>query len=123
MITADNAYSASVNGREVARTDLATDNQDWRKPAVVDVIDQVSTGGNVIAVEAVNGTEGPAGLLAVLVVRTASGEQRIVTDAAWKATDQEPAGDWRGAGFDDTAWAAAREAAPWGGGPWGGSRP
>ncbi|TWD13028.1 alpha-L-rhamnosidase [Streptomyces sp. T12] len=119
VITADNAYSASVNGREVARTDLATDNQDWRKPAVVDVTDQVRSGGNVIAVEAVNGTEGPAGLLAVLVVRTASGEQRIVTDAAWKATDQEPAGDWRGAGFDDTAWAAAREAAAWGGGPWG----
>ncbi|MFF5343931.1 alpha-L-rhamnosidase [Streptomyces althioticus] len=119
VITADNAYSVSLNGREVARTDLATDNQDWQRPAVVDVLRQVASGNNVIAVEAVNGTEGPAGLLAVLVVRTASGERRIVTDAAWKVTGQEPAADWRGAGFDDSGWAAAREAAPWGGGPWG----
>ncbi|MEV3956365.1 alpha-L-rhamnosidase [Streptomyces albogriseolus] len=119
VITADNAYSVSVNGREVAGTDLATDNQDWQRPAVVDVLGQVVSGGNVIAVEAVNATEGPAGLLAVLVVRTALGERRIVTDAAWKVTDQEPDGDWRGAGFDDTGWAAARQAAPWGEGPWG----
>ncbi|MEU0752122.1 alpha-L-rhamnosidase [Streptomyces albogriseolus] len=119
VITADNAYSVSVNGREVAGTDLATDNQDWQRPAVVDVLGQVVSGGNVIAVEAVNGTVGPAGLLAVLVVRTALGERRIVTDAAWKVTDQEPDGDWRGAGFDDTGWAAARQAAPWGEGPWG----
>ncbi|WP_427761572.1 alpha-L-rhamnosidase [Streptomyces sp. DSM 41931] len=119
VITADNAYSVSVNGREVAGTDLATDNQDWQRPAVVDVLGQVVSGGNVIAVEAVNATKGPAGLLAVLVVRTALGERRIVTDAAWKVTDQEPDGDWRGAGFDDTGWAAARQAAPWGEGPWG----
>ncbi|MCP9994140.1 glycoside hydrolase family 78 protein [Streptomyces albogriseolus] len=119
VITADNAYSVSVNGREVAGTDLATDNQDWQRPAVVDVLGQVVSGGNVIAVEAVNATEGPAGLLAVLVVRTALDERRIVTDAAWKVTDQEPDGDWRGAGFDDTGWAAARQAAPWGEGPWG----
>ncbi|WP_093769563.1 alpha-L-rhamnosidase [Streptomyces sp. F-7] len=119
VITADNAYSVSVNGREVARTDLATDNQDWQRPAVVDVLGQVVSGGNVIAVEAVNGTVGPAGLLAVLVVRTALGERRIVTDAAWKVTDHKPDGNWRGAGFDDTGWAAARQAAPWGEGPWG----
>ena len=119
VITADNACSVSVNGREVARTDLATDNEDWKRPAVVDVLGQVASGNNVLAVEAVNGTVGPAGLLAVLVVRTASGERRIVTDAAWKVTDQEPGGDWRGAGFDDSGWAAAREAAQWGAGPWG----
>ncbi len=49
----------------------------------------------MIAVEAVNATEGPAGLLAVLVVRTALGERRIVTDAAWKVTDHKPDGNWR----------------------------
>ncbi|MGW0074788.1 alpha-L-rhamnosidase [Streptomyces cellulosae] len=119
VITADNAYSVSVNGREVARTDLATDNEDWKRPAVVDVLGQVVPGSNVIAVEATNGTVGPAGLLAVVVVRTAAGEQRVVTDAAWKVTDQEPSGNWRGGGFDDSGWAAAREAAPWGAGPWG----
>ncbi|MFC7512476.1 alpha-L-rhamnosidase N-terminal domain-containing protein [Streptomyces thermocarboxydus] len=108
VITADNAYSVSVNGREVARTDLATDNEDWKRPAVVDVFGQVVPGSNVIAVEAANGTVGPAGLLAVLVVRTAAGEQRVVTDAAWKVTDQEPSGNWRDGGFDDPAGGRAR---------------
>ncbi len=54
----------------------------------MDVLEQVTSGSNVIAVEAVNGTEGLTGLLAVLVVRTALGERRIVTDAAWRVTDR-----------------------------------
>lgn len=118
-ITADNVYSVAVNGAEVARTDLDTDNEGWRKPAVVDVLAHVRSGRTVLAVAATNATDGPAGLLAVLVVRTASGERRIVTDASWKATDQEPEGGWREADFDDSAWVAAKEAAPSGSGPWG----
>ncbi|MFI7503964.1 alpha-L-rhamnosidase [Streptomyces sp. NPDC049687] len=118
-ITADNVYAVSVNGVEVARTDLDTDNEDWRRPAVIDVLDRVHTGDNVIAVSATNATEGPAGLIAVLVVRTASGERKVFTDASWKATDQEPPADWREFGFDDGNWPAARTAAAWGGGPWG----
>ncbi|MGA5285629.1 alpha-L-rhamnosidase [Streptomyces pseudogriseolus] len=123
VITADNACSVSVNGREVARTDLIGGDMGWRRPAVVDVLGEVRAGGNVIAVEAANATEGPAGLLAVLVVRTDSGERRIVTDAAWRVTGQEPVGNWRGADFDDTGWAVARVAASWGAGPWGAVRP
>ncbi|GGN80074.1 rhamnosidase [Streptomyces albiflavescens] len=118
-ITADNVYTVSLNGVEVAHTDLDTDNEDWRRPAVIDVLDRVRSGDNVIAVSATNATVGPAGLVAVLVVRTASGEQRVVTDASWKATDQEPPADWRELGFDDGGWPAARVAAAWGGGPWG----
>ncbi|MER7678561.1 alpha-L-rhamnosidase [Streptomyces sp. NPDC096934] len=118
-ITADNVYSVSVNGTEVARTDLATDNEGWRRPAVVDVLAQVRSGTNVLAVAATNASEGPAGLVAVLTLHTASGEQRVLTDASWRSTDKEPAGTWREAGFDDSAWPAAREAAAWGAGPWG----
>ncbi|MFE5142305.1 alpha-L-rhamnosidase [Streptomyces fagopyri] len=118
-ITADNVYAVSVNGTEVARTDLATDNEGWRRPAVVDVLAQVRSGTNVLAVSATNASEGPAGLVAVLTLHTASGEQRIVTDASWRSTDKEPAGAWREAGFDDSAWPAAKEAAAWGAGPWG----
>ncbi|MFJ8009098.1 alpha-L-rhamnosidase [Streptomyces fagopyri] len=118
-ITADNVYAVSVNGTEVARTDLATDNEGWRRPAVVDVLAQVRSGTNVLAVSATNASEGPAGLVAVLTLHTASGEQRIVTDASWRSTDKEPAGTWREAGFDDSAWPAAKEAAAWGAGPWG----
>ncbi|MFF4015380.1 alpha-L-rhamnosidase [Streptomyces sp. NPDC001843] len=118
-ITADNVYTVSVNGVEVAHTDLDTDNEDWRRPAVIDVLDRVRAGDNVIAVSATNATEGPAGLVAVLVVRTASGDQRVVTDGSWKSTDQEPPAHWREAGFDDGGWPAAKVAAAWGGGPWG----
>ncbi|MFJ6563111.1 alpha-L-rhamnosidase [Streptomyces sp. NPDC091412] len=119
VISADNVYAVSVNGVEVARTDLETDNDGWRRPAVIDVLDRVRTGDNVIAVSATNASPGPAGVIAVLTVHTVSGEQRTVTDASWKATDQEPPADWRGLGFDDGDWPAARVAAPWGGGPWG----
>ncbi|GGW46477.1 alpha-L-rhamnosidase [Streptomyces albaduncus] len=118
-ITADNVYTVSVNGTEVARTDLATDNEGWRRPAVIDVLAQVRSGENVLAVAATNATEGPAGMVAVLTLRTASGERRIVTDASWRSTDREPAEGWRDAGFDDGGWPAAKEAAAWGTGPWG----
>ncbi|MER5435144.1 alpha-L-rhamnosidase [Streptomyces sp. NPDC002588] len=118
-ITADNVYTVSVNGVEVAHTDLDTDNEDWRRPAVIDVLDRVRAGDNVIAVSATNATEGPAGLVAVLAVRTASGEQKVVTDASWKTTNAEPPSGWRESGFDDGGWPAARVAAAWGGGPWG----
>ncbi|GGV73606.1 rhamnosidase [Streptomyces griseoloalbus] len=118
-ITADNVYTVSVNGTEVARTDLATDNEGWRRPAVIDVLAQVRSGENVLAVAATNAAEGPAGMVAVLTLRTASGERRIVTDASWRSTDREPAEGWRDAGFDDGGWPAAKEAAAWGTGPWG----
>ncbi|MER6136231.1 alpha-L-rhamnosidase [Streptomyces sp. NPDC001815] len=118
-ITADNVYAVSVNGTEVARTDLATDNQGWRRPAVVEVLAPLRPGRNVLAVEATNATVGPAGLIAVLSLRTATGEQRIITDDSWRSTDEKPAADWRGADFDDSGWPAAKEAADWGAGPWG----
>ncbi|MFI9604575.1 alpha-L-rhamnosidase [Streptomyces sp. NPDC052043] len=119
VISADDAYAVSMNGVEVARTDPETDIDGWRRPAVIDVLDRVRAGDNVIAVSATNASPGPAGLIAVLTVRTASGEQRTVTDASWKAADKEPPADWRGLGFDDAGWPAAMVAAPWGGGPWG----
>ncbi|MFF3884315.1 alpha-L-rhamnosidase [Streptomyces sp. NPDC001914] len=117
--SADNVFSLSVNGVEVARTDLATEHEDWRRPAVVDVLGRLRPGRNVLAVEAANATVGPAGLVGVLTLTDASGERRVVTDASWRATDAKPAGDWRGDGFDDSGWPAARVAAAWGAGPWG----
>ncbi|MFJ1969359.1 alpha-L-rhamnosidase [Streptomyces sp. NPDC087903] len=118
-ITADNVYAVSLNGTEVAHTDLATDHDGWRRPAVVDVLAQVRSGQNVLAVSATNATVGPAGLVAVLTLHTASGEQKIVTDGSWKSTDEEPADNWRESPFDDSRWPAAKVAATWGAGPWG----
>ncbi|MGW3912187.1 alpha-L-rhamnosidase [Streptomyces sp. NPDC005070] len=117
--SADNVFSLSVNGGEVARTDLATEHEDWRRPAVVDVLGRLRPGRNVLAVEAANATVGPAGLVGVLTLTTASGERRTVTDASWRTTDAKPADGWRGDGFDDGGWPAAKVAAAWGAGPWG----
>ncbi|GAA1374690.1 alpha-L-rhamnosidase [Streptomyces beijiangensis] len=118
-ISADNVYTVNLNGTEIARTDLATDNDSWRRPAVIDVAAQLRTGKNILAVSATNATVGAAGLIATLVVTTAAGEQKYFTDASWKSTDTEPSAAWRDQDFDDTAWPAAKVAAPWGGGPWG----
>lgn len=118
-ISADNAYSIWVNGSEVAHTDLATDNEGWRHPAVVDVLAQLRPGKNVLAVSAANAEEGAAGLIAALTLHTAAGEQKVVTDASWKSTDKKPAENWRGPDFDDSGWPAAKEAAAWGAAPWG----
>ncbi|MFI1732218.1 alpha-L-rhamnosidase [Streptomyces acidicola] len=119
VISADNVYAVSLNGAELAHTDLDTDNEGWRRPAVIDVLDQVRPGRNTLAVSAANATAGPAGLICVLALTTSSGEQRIYTDASWKATNQEPAGNWRAPDFDDSAWQEAKVAAVWGAGPWG----
>ncbi|MFF1920071.1 alpha-L-rhamnosidase [Streptomyces sp. NPDC058221] len=118
-ISADNVYAVSVNGAEVARTDLATDNEGWRHPAVVDVLEHLTPGRNILAVSADNASEGAAGLIAALTLRAPSGDQNVVTDASWKSADTEPSGDWRGPGFDDSGWPAAKEAAAWGAAPWG----
>ncbi|MEJ8638467.1 MULTISPECIES: alpha-L-rhamnosidase [Streptomyces] len=118
-ITADNVYAVSLNGAELAHTDLETDNEGWRRPAVIDVLGHIRSGANTLAVSAVNATVGPAGLIGVLVLTTASGEKKVFTDAAWKSTDHRPADGWREPAFDDSAWQAARVVAGWGAGPWG----
>ncbi|MFJ6125699.1 alpha-L-rhamnosidase [Streptomyces griseoviridis] len=118
-ITADNVYAVSVNGTEVARTDLDTDNEGWRQPAVVDVLSRLKPGRNVLAVAVTNATVSPAGLLAALEIEAGSGASRVVTDTAWRTTDSEPATGWRTADFDDTAWQPARKVAASGAGPWG----
>ncbi|WP_328540364.1 alpha-L-rhamnosidase [Streptomyces sp. NBC_00344] len=118
-ISADNVYAVSLNGTEIAHTDLKTDNEGWSHPAVLDVLDHVRSGSNTLAVSAVNATVGPAGLIGVLVLTTSSGEKKVFTDGSWKSTDQEPADGWREPGFDDSEWRAAKVAAAWGAGPWG----
>ncbi|WP_330278854.1 MULTISPECIES: alpha-L-rhamnosidase [unclassified Streptomyces] len=119
VMTADDGYTAYVNGTEVAHADPDGPAENWRRPAVVDVTAQLRAGAATLAVSAVNATDSPAGLLGLLELTTADGVKTFVTGADWKAADQEPAGDWKSAGFDDTSWKAAKPLAKWGSGPWG----
>ncbi|GAA1914721.1 family 78 glycoside hydrolase catalytic domain [Streptomyces durmitorensis] len=119
VTTADDGYTAYVNGTRVAHAEADSAADNWRRPAVVDVTAQLRPGAAVVAVSATNATTGPAGLLGLLEVTTADGVHTLATDGTWKATDKEPSGDWRSAEYDDGSWAASKVLAPWGSGPWG----
>ncbi|MEV0323273.1 alpha-L-rhamnosidase [Streptomyces sp. NPDC050658] len=119
VMTADDGYTAYVDGTRVAHAEADSAADNWRRPALVDVTDHLGTGTALIAVSATNATTGPAGLLGLLELTTADGVRVVSTDGTWKTTDKEPSGDWRSAGYDDGSWPAAKVLAPWGGGPWG----
>ncbi|MEU3741569.1 alpha-L-rhamnosidase [Streptomyces sp. NPDC032198] len=119
VMTADDGYTAYVNGTQVAHTEADSAADNWRRPAVLDLTGQLRAGAAVIAVSATNATTGPAGLLGLLELTTADGKRTVTTDGTWKTTDKEPSGDWESAGYDDGSWAAAKVLAAWGSGPWG----
>jgi hypothetical protein len=113
-MTADNAFSLSVNGVEVLRGDNFT------QLYSADVAFHLAPGDNVIAVTAENGGEAPnpAGLVGALVVRYADGSEiTAVTDAKWIAAENSYSGWTR-----DTATANAvpvRDLGAFGMSPWG----
>ncbi|MGW2052448.1 alpha-L-rhamnosidase [Streptomyces sp. NPDC001840] len=119
VMTADDGYTAYVNGAQVAHADADGPAENWRRPAVVDLTGRLAPGAQVIAVSATNASTGPAGLLGVLELTTADGVRTVATGSGWRSTDREPSGDWRSTGYDDGSWPAARTLAPWGSGPWG----
>ncbi|MFJ3496956.1 alpha-L-rhamnosidase [Streptomyces sp. NPDC086091] len=124
LLTADDGYTAYVNGVRVGHADAVSPADSWRRPAVIDVTPHLTAGGTaVVAVSATNASPGPAGLLAVLELTTADGVRTVVSDGSWKAVDREPAGDWTAPGHDDGAWQQAKVLAAWGGGPWGRVQP
>ncbi|MFJ5112277.1 alpha-L-rhamnosidase [Streptomyces sp. NPDC088551] len=122
VVTADDGYTAYVNGVRVAHAEAHGPAENWKRPVVVDVTAHLRPGAQVIAVSATNATVGPAGLLGLLELTTADGTTAFATDGSWRTTDREPTGDWLTAAYDDAAWPAARTLAAWGAGPWGAAR-
>ena len=117
VVTADNLYTLYVNGKLVGQS--SADPNHWSQPRRFDVAGLLKPGRNVVAVEAVNTSPGPAGLLLRLVVQTGDGHSTVLsTDAAWKSHAKSAKG-WHLPAFDDAAWPAAYVVAPYGGGPWG----
>ncbi len=110
-VTADDGYTAWINGREIGRGDQWTRVQDH------DVASALSPGTNVLAISARN-QGGEAGLIAELAIRDAKGgTRRVPTDAGWRCAPAPPSA-WRDAGFDDGAWAVARSISPFEGSLW-----
>lgn len=124
VLTADDYYTAYLNGERILSSPKVTDG--WRTAETVDVTEQAraAVGGSLtVAAEVTNGTGAsinPGGLLGKLVIRTADGELQLRTDGTWRITQNAPTG-WQQPGFDDAGWAAAQPLAPYGQGPWGSS--
>ncbi|MFJ6700274.1 alpha-L-rhamnosidase [Streptomyces sp. NPDC091272] len=119
VMSADDGFTAHVNGVRAAHVEADGPADNWRRPVLVDVTSQLRPGAAVIAVAATNATVSPAGLIGLLELTTADGVRTFTTGTAWKATDKEPSGDWRATGYDDGAWQPAKDVARWGAGPWG----
>src|SRR5262249_38121568 len=100
-ITATNAFTVWVNGKQVGKGD------DWKKVRAFDVQKLLVHGLNVIAVEARH-TEGPAGLLARLgYVPNGMSKLAAYSNGSWKASKTAPAG-WQEVTFNDRGWAPVR---------------
>lgn len=113
-LTADDELELYVNGRLVAT------HAPWTFFASADLTGVLRPGENVLAVAATNAEPSPAGLIGRLRVEfeDAGAPLEIDTGSEWLTAAAAPDG-WQHAGFDDSGWAAAREIATYGNGPWG----
>ncbi|GAB2832792.1 family 78 glycoside hydrolase catalytic domain [Actinoallomurus bryophytorum] len=115
-LTADDGFTLYVNGKRVSASPQVTDS--WKQGQLADVTSALRPGTNTIAIEAVNTTESPAGVIGRLQVeRSGAAPLDLVTDGSFKAAQTAPDG-WEQPGFDDSSWPAAKDAAAYGSGPW-----
>jgi hypothetical protein len=99
-ITADNQYTAYVNGQKIGG------DSEWNTVERYDVAKHLKAGKNVLAIEARN-QGGAAGVIARLHITTADKKDLfVVTDQQTKIT-QDAAKDWKSVDFDDASWFAA----------------
>ncbi|MEO1844171.1 MAG: family 16 glycoside hydrolase [Akkermansiaceae bacterium] len=111
-ITADNSFTAFVNGKEVGS------GNNWNTRYQFDVTKHLRLGDNVLAVRA--GNEGSiAGLAAQLDLESDKGQKvRMVTDKSWKSTDQKREG-WMAPGIKRSGWREPFVHGSMGMAPWG----
>jgi hypothetical protein len=115
LVTADNTYTAYVNGTQVGS------GQDYTTVVPVTVTARLQPGANVLAIAAANtgASANPAGLIGMLVLNYADGTQtNIQMDASWKAANTLQTG-WQLPGFNDSAWVSALVLGNYGISPWG----
>lgn len=118
-LTADNDFVLHVNGRQVAKG--TGGDEDWRKVKTVDLSKLLKPGRNILAIEAINGGDGPnpAGLIGRVVIKYDGAEaQSQAIDTTWRSTDK-PGEGWQGREFDDSTWKPVARLASYGQGAWG----
>ena len=114
-MTADNAFTLFINGRQVAA------GNEWFKPVKADIRAAVTPGKLVIAVEAENfesAAPNAAGLLGCVTIEFTEGAPLVLyTGKGWKSHDREVTG-WTEAAFKDDLWTPARILGRNGMAPW-----
>ncbi len=120
LAAADDSYKFVLNTFLVAGHEPGQSG--WQSARWVNVAGRIRAGKNEIRVQVVNGSQGPAGLIAKLVVTARDGKTYThVTDAAWKSTDK-PGAYWHNRAIDAATWPAARVLGDYGMKPWGKAR-
>jgi hypothetical protein len=107
-ITADDAFTAYLNGERVGEGDS------WSLVYDLDVTALLRPGRNVLAVEARSTLRGPGGVVA----RLEGLPEALVTDAQFRVSREGPEG-WEQPDFDDSAWAPVLVMGVVGMPPWG----
>ncbi|MBK9138564.1 MAG: hypothetical protein IPM17_07365 [Verrucomicrobia bacterium] len=105
FITADNSFDVRLNGQRVGT------GHSFRVLNTFDVAGKLRAGTNRLSIVAENGGDAPnpAGLLAVLAIRSRAGDERIfATDRAWQSATAA-----------NGPWVDAMELGPAGMAPWG----
>lgn len=114
-VTADDAFTLFINGREIERTQPVE--QGWSHAHQRDVANYLHPGKNVIAVQGSNQGGGAAGILVALDV---DGVQTVVSDGQWKALlSPAPPTGWPDLSLDDSGWQHATDEGAVGAGVWG----
>jgi alpha-L-rhamnosidase len=116
-VSADDRCWFNLNGNLLFVSDPVPDN--WKRPRKIDVSARLRPGLNTLRVQVENTAEGPAGLLAKLVVTAGDGQTITqVTDGSWRATDQ-PGANWHNRPIGDNEWPACQVVGNYGIAPWG----
>lgn len=106
LISVDNSYTVTVNG---GKPRVGPQHEDaWRSFQIHDIKTDLKPGPNTILVEAKNEKEGPAGLIAKVIVRTATGPTQQVTGEAWESAEN------KNGPFTPVTVVATYGAQPWG---------
>ena len=115
--TADDAMNFAVNGQTIFVSEPRNDS--WREIREADITKLLRPGDNEFRVLAENAVEGPAGLLAKMVLTTEDGQTITrATDDSWKSSDQAP-NDWLKWPLDAKSWPSAQVVGDYGADPWG----
>jgi alpha-L-rhamnosidase len=116
MVSADDRCSVLINGKDASESPPALDS--WKTPQLAEISSLLTSGKNVLYVEAENEGKGPAGCILWLSIQFSDGtRQTIGTDPSWISSDMEfPGWKTEGPGRDEGSQSGFRGhfgVAPW----------